>query len=235
MGTKLVNVVATLDFVQRSGEILYVNPVNAEAGADAGRLLAEGGMAPPQANSSATMPAQAGKVELRFDDALGRKLVSVHPNVKLSDCEVQRPSDVAVSTPKNEEPTSALVNEFVPYVPGMTTVVLLYDGKEKARFESGLPIASAAGMGLEFPDAALSHRRTLKAATEMPPQAGVSYTVQVKPEGTETWQTIAASIKTPQVQLDRNQFPGAQHARVRVLRSTGFDSEVFTEEDVRLD
>ena len=130
---------------------------------------------------------------------------------------------------------SALVNEFVRYVPGMTTVVLLYDGMEKDRFESGFPNPPAAGMGLEFPGAALTHRRTLKATTTMAPQTGVSYTVQVKLEGTKNWQTIAASIKTPDVQLDRNQFPGAKRARVRVLRSTGFDSEVFVEEDVRLD
>ena len=63
------------------------------------------------------------------------------------------------------------------------------------------------------------------------PVAGVTYSVQVRPDNKSTWDTIAVSRPTPEVDVDRNQFAGANRAEVRVLRTTGFD-EVIAEDTV---
>jgi hypothetical protein len=234
MSIKLVNVVATLNLSEGSGEILYVNPVSSDARADAVKMLAAEGLSPPGPPAAGLAPPQARKFELRFEDASGHRLALVHPNIKVSACEVERYPDPLSRPASREVPTTAMINEFVPYMAGMASVALLYEGVEKHRFKAGVPGATGAGMALGFPGPESGHRRTLRAVAGVEPQPGVSYTVQVMPAGTKTWQTIAAARETPAVPLDRNQFPGAKKARVRVLRNTGFDSEVFVEEDISL-
>jgi hypothetical protein len=59
---------------------------------------------------------------------------------------------------------------------------------------------------------------------------GVTYTVQVRPEGSEAWRTITVGRDTPETEIDRNQFPGSRHVDVRVLRTTGFDENVVAEQ-----
>ena len=66
------------------------------------------------------------------------------------------------------------------------------------------------------------------------PVSGVTYSVQVKPDNKETWDTIAVGRPTPQVDVDRNQFAGAKSATVRVLRTTGFDEDVIAEDKIDL-
>ncbi|MCF2134490.1 MULTISPECIES: hypothetical protein [Burkholderiaceae] len=40
--------------------------------------------------------------------------------------------------------------------------------------------------------------------------------------------------ETPHAEIDRNQFPGVNAVKVRVLRSTGFEDELFSEQEVDL-
>ena len=87
-------------------------------------------------------------------------------------------------------------------------------------------------MGAAPPDN--QHRRTLSSAGTAPAENGISYTVQVLPEGASAWQTIAVGRQTPAVEFDRNQFPGSRTAQVRILRSTGFEDEVFAQEEINL-
>jgi hypothetical protein len=77
-------------------------------------------------------------------------------------------------------------------------------------------------------------KRPMSLNTPVQPEPGVSYTIQVQPAGEQAWQTIAVGRKTPEVVIDRNQFPGAERARVRVLRSTGFEDSVIAEDDMDL-
>jgi len=96
--------------------------------------------------------------------------------------------------------------------------------------------AAGAAFGLELAGAAAASRRPLKIDQlgGLQPVAGVTYSVQVKPDNKTTWDTIAVSRSTPEVEIDRNQFAGAQRAEVRVLRTTGFDEEVIAEDSVDL-
>ena len=56
----------------------------------------------------------------------------------------------------------------------------------------------------------------------------------MRPAGEQTWQTIAVGRRTPEVVIDRNQFPGAESAKVRVLRSTGFEDSIVAEDEIDL-
>lgn len=217
---KFVNVVASIDRVRGQGKILYVNPASVTITPDAN---AAGGM--PVASPFAAF-------ELSVLDAAGSELLRVRPTVQASRCE-------------GEVPDTALVDQALPLAAGMKTVVLLHNNAEIDRYEAGAPqpavlgaAAAAGGMaplnaGLPVPGK--PHKLPLSVAGAAPAQAGISYTVQVRPQGSSAWQTIAVGRKQASVNLDRNQFSGAGKATVRVLRTNGFEDEVIAEQDVDLD
>jgi hypothetical protein len=218
---KLIHVLGTVDLEQGTGELLYVNPIRAggvpAAGANAGAA------GPPDTAAPPPRP-----FELVAQSAQGRELGRFRPPILL-------PSEAG------DKPTDGMIDIAIPFVEGMSRLVLLYDGKEAAVFEAGAPAAAAAdapasgpaiAMGAAPPGHPEKREMTVEGAPEGEP--GVSYTVQVRPEGHRAWQTIAVGKNSPEFQLDRNQFPGAASASVRVLRSTGFDNEVVDEKLVDL-
>jgi hypothetical protein len=91
------------------------------------------------------------------------------------------------------------------------------------------PWARAPGTPLEN-----RRRLTIDDLGALRPQASFSYTVEVKPDNSTMWNTIAVGRETPHVDIDRNQFPGAQRATIRVLRTTGVNEEVLAEATVDL-
>lgn len=242
MSKKYINVVATVDLTDGSGEILYVNPVRPEGGMDASVFFARGSSNATSraiADESGAIPS-AANFELCFYDAKGAELKRIQPDIGVSQCAVQRIDDVETDSEvpmATATPRSGIINAFVPYLEGMKAVALLYHDKEISRFQGGVAVATSAGKGLAFGEAAdgAPHRRSMRPAEVTVPDPGVTFTVQVKPEGKEAWQTIAVGRERPDAQFDRNQFPGAKSARVRILRTTGFDDEVFLEEDVKLE
>jgi hypothetical protein len=213
--TKQIHVVGSIDTKDRRGRIRYVNPTTAPA------LPTDTDTA---AGPTPQRPPGTG-VELVVEDADGNELQRVPTAVLL-------PSDASDST-------AGLIDQRIVPSEGMAKLKLLYDGTVVDTFEPGAPppeLAAAAGpaeisMGA-FPGAPAKPQLDLAQFAE--PEAGVSYTVQVKPEGGELWQTVAVGRPTPNVVIDANQFPGAQNATVRVLRSTGFDDDVVAEGDVDL-
>ncbi|MFJ2689441.1 hypothetical protein [Pseudomonas sp. NPDC087336] len=244
MSVKHINIVATVDLKKGLGEILYVNPVRAEAGADPSELFAGAspqGMAPSGVVAGAlAVHVGAAHFIIRIEDKNGAVLTQIIPHIKTSKCNLRRSSDIepeSVGAVAKKQTTTGMINEFVPFVEGMKAVVLMHDGKEVSRFQDGTAAKLGAGMGLAFREAVdgAAHRLSVSAVAETLPEQGVTFTVQVKPEGTQAWQTITVGRERPDIQLDRNQFPSARKARVRILRSTGFDDEIFAEEEVKLD
>jgi hypothetical protein len=213
---KFVNLVASIDSEKGEGRILYVNPSTVATRADAlGTTL-----------GAAPSPFAAFEISIR--DSNGQELRRFRPTIQMSACEDGGP------------PKTGLINEDIPMLAGMKRIVLLHKGAEVSHFEAGEPRAGleiAVGMSplsIDAPLPAKSNRRTMRASVVAAPEAGVTYTVQVKPEGVSAWQTIAVGRKTPQAEIDRDQFPGSKAATVRVLRSTGFEDELISEQTIDL-
>lgn len=214
---RFVNIIASVDRTAGSGRILYVNPVSVATSADTG---AAGGP---------TQPTPFDVFELSIQDATGRELRRVQPNIQIAACD-------------EGSPTTALVNQDLPWEPGMQRIVLMHKGVEVARFEGGRPLAGVAAgsagmapMVVSPSDVTKPHRLSLRTPVRIDAEEGVTYTIQVRPQGKMAWQTIAVGRPTPSLDVDRNQFPGVVNATVRVLRTTGFEDEVVVEQDIDMD
>jgi hypothetical protein len=138
---------------------------------------------------------------------------------------------VPASTP-SVGPIHALIQEDIPYESGMASVALVYKDKEISRFRGGSGDAQVSGLNLAQPPSA--GNRLAASVGAAAPEAGVSYTVMVKREDESHWQSIAVGKSKPDFEIDRNQFPGAKKVKVKVLRTTGFEQDVVSEEDVDL-
>ena len=159
-------------------------------------------------------------------DVEKRELFRVAPVLRLAYC---HPGDKGLP---------ALIQEDLEYVQKLRTIALLFKGKEVHKFTAGPgrpAAAAAAGMtlGMSTPDVNKPHRRKVQ-APGYDEADGVSYTVQVLPEGEKVWQTVSVGSRTPQVEVDANQFAGARKATLRVIRSTGIDEEIVAEKPIDL-
>jgi hypothetical protein len=130
-------------------------------------------------------------------------------------------------------PIHALIQEDIPLVPGMASVALVYQGKEISRFRGGSGGAQTSGLNLAPPPSTAGNRLAASGGAAAA-EPGVSYTVMVKREDEPHWHSIAVGKSRPEFELDRNQFPGAKKVKVKVLRTTGFEQDVVSEEDVDL-
>ncbi|MCK1507056.1 MULTISPECIES: hypothetical protein [unclassified Bradyrhizobium] len=209
---KVIHIVGSVDIGSGTGEFLYVNPATAAASQSA-----TAGAAPP-----ANQPPQGTGFELVVEAADGKELSRVRPTILL-------PSDDHASK-------TGLIDQNVSYAAGMARLVLLHDGKVVNTFEAGSPepTVTARSQGLEMGAGPPGHPEKRSMSMAAPDEPGVSYTIQVRPDGEKTWQTIAVGQKSPKVVLDRNQFPAAERATVRVLRSTGFDDSIIAEDEMDL-
>jgi hypothetical protein len=213
---QFVHVVATVDLAKHTGEIRYVNPATT--------------------GISTTAPGSE-EVELSVEDATGAKKKTWHPVVRFP------------SSEDGNKPTIGLIQEDIPREPWMKVLRLSINGQEVSKYEAGAsPPAAAAGAtlgaapGAAAPSLALEaagsdrpHRRQLRINAGPQPRQGVTYTVQVKPDGADAWQTISVGRDTPATEIDRNQFPGSREVDVRVLQTTGFDERVLAEQKLDLE
>lgn len=137
-----------------------------------------------------------------------------------------------------ERGDAGLIQADLPYQACMKALALLVDGKEVSHYFAGEPPATPTPvtLGLKALAGAAPHHLTLTLdqAAGLQPVAGVTYSVQVKPDTGGPWSTIAVERSTPAVNIDRNQIAGAKKAKVRVLRATGFDEEMIAQETVDL-
>lgn len=200
-----VHVVATVNTKTGEGQIRYVNPAKVTIQTDA---------------------ACEASVELVVEDAQGTELHREPVVIRRSSCEGGTRGDIG------------LIQADLPYRAGMKALALIIDGKEVSRYVAGDPpeVSVPVALSLEGLAGAAPHHRTLTLdkAAGLQPAAGVTYSVQVKPDTGGPWNTIAVGQPTPTVNVDRNQFAGAMKAEVRVLRTTGFDEEVIAQETVNL-
>jgi len=200
-----VHVVATINKTSGDGKIMYVNPSVSTIASDA---------------------ITDKDVELAAYDSNGKEVYREPVVVRRSSDEPDRSNDVG------------LIQADLPRMPEMESVRLLLKGKEISRYVGGPKLPEPAGgtLGLALGGNSAANRRPLKIneLAGLQPVAGLTYSVQVKPDNKQTWDTIAVSRPTPDVDIDRNQFAGAGRVTIRVLRTTGFDEAVIAEDTIDL-
>ena len=157
------------------------------------------------------------RIELEVQDGAGGTLHVQTAELRRSSC---APPDVQ----------NGMIQEHLPFIEGMSKVLLKLDGNVVDTYEAGTPPAAAA-LGLQ-PEAA--GRMGVRAAAPLATERGVTYTVQVQPEGQAGWQTIAVGRRTPDAEVDVKQFPGARKLQVRVLQTDGFTSDEVMRREVVL-
>lgn len=206
-----VHILAKVDLKKGTGRFLYVVPSTCMVG-----LGADGADAGPHGDGSGFV--------IVVEDGGGVELARLAPAIFVN--------------ADSDDRSTGLIDQSMPHITGMKRLVLLHDGENVATFEAGAEQPAetdGANAGLNLgPLPSGSSKRPMSLGMPVSAEPGVSYTVQVRPEGTAAWHTIAVGRDTPEVTLDRNQFPGAARATVRVLRSTGFDDRIVTEESISL-
>ena len=203
---QFVHVVATLNLETGEGRIRYVNPATS--------TLAGGAL--PDSD-----------VELVARDAAGTELARTSVVVRRSSPEPDQSNAVG------------LIQADIPVQADMQSIALVFKGNEVDRYTSGAPLpptAGTAGLGLAPGDGVADQesRLSLDDLDKIQPAAGITYTVQVKPEAGGQWNTIAVGRSTPNVKIDGNQFPGSKTAVVKVIRTTGFEEATVAEGTVKL-
>ena len=209
---EFVSVVGSVDLDTGEASIDYVNPTKR-------RIV-------PDADAAAGPLRPGGRVELIVEGDDGTVIASVPVLVR------------EPSSPDARGRRIALVQEELPRLPGMRTLRLRVGGTDRASFTAKPEPAQAADpVPVNLMGPVPTSRNRLGLATPHPtaPERGVTYTVQVKPDDASVWTPLAVGRPTPEFELDRNQVPAARHAKVRILRTTGFEEHVVSELDVRLD
>lgn len=215
---KFVHVVASVELDAGTGTILYVNPSSVSTSPEPTEPVAAG-----LTRSGGTTESE---FMLRVEDGEGRELGRFIPAIQL-------PSDAP------EGARTGLLDEDIPYRPDMKRIVLMHGETPVSVYEAGAPSELPAGStppaeDLRMGTAPPGHpeKRSMEISGLDRPEPGVSYTIQVRPEGSGAWQTIAVGRPTARFSVDRNQFPGADKASVRVVRTTGFEDAVVAERDI---
>lgn len=205
--TRLAHVVATIDTTEGSGSILYVNPSNVRSG------------------SAEASGMGAGRTALVLRDAGGAEIGRVPAEIRYDACA------------EHEAHVLGLIQQDVELPGGVAEIELVRDGQVLDTFHPDEP-APAPEMTADFtlgpPYASGGHRRNFGAA-HVQPQKGVTYLIQARPDNDQEWHTLSIGRRTPEFQIDRNQFPGATSVAVRVIQNAGFSRRTVDERIIPMD
>lgn len=195
-----VNVVATINLTQRTGKIMFVNPV-----------------------SRAIVPAAAvdNNVEIRVLSADGQNLQTVPVPVKINTCSDSLPDEIGI------------VDAVVPSHPDARQLQLVVYGQVVDTFSAGAAAPEVSNLRREeTTDSAVSFAWDAPGDEEA---SNIRYNIQSSIDEGNTWQTIAVGSTTPEVQIDRSQYPPGARVTVRVIATDGFTSKVTSSETFSID
>ena len=203
--TRLAHVVATIDKTEGSGSILYVNPSNVRSGG-------------AEASGAAT-----GDTALVLRDAGGAEICRVHPEVRYDACAEHEPHVLG------------LIQQDLELPEGVAEIELVRDGQVLDTFHPEEPVpAPDVAADLALAPSGAGHRRDFGAA-HVPSRKDVTYLIQARPDNEQEWHTLSIGQRTPEFQIDRNQFPGATSVSVRVIQNAGFSRRTVDERTITLD
>lgn len=205
---QLIHIVGIINTEHGTGQFLYVTPVK--------NIVA-------QTTEGLVTASTSTDAELIVQAQDGTELA--HMPVSL-----MRASD-------GDDSANAVIDQIIPIHEGMARLSLRYLGNEIAAYKAGKnvsPAATSAGISFGMPPPGSSNKREMSLDVNYAAEEGVTYTIQVRPEGENLWQTIAMGLPVPDTTLDRNQFPDAERAHIRIVRTNGFVEAIVAEESVQL-
>jgi hypothetical protein len=163
-----------------------------------------------------------GEVLLVLRDAGGASLGELRPQVRLEACQDE------------DTPRIGLIQQDVGMVEGLASIDLMMGGRTLDSFTPGaIPAAAPLEFGLGPPTGPRENRVALESMAA--PRAGVSYTVQAKPDNDARWVTLAIGRAEPKFEIDKDQFPGAKTLDIKVTESTGFSQTTVQERKMSLE
>jgi hypothetical protein len=195
-----VNVVATINLTQRTGKILYVNPVS--------RALTPA-------------PAAESEVEIRVLSGDDQDLQTVRVPVKLNTCA------------ESSRDQFGIIDALVPSHPDARQLQLLIGGQVIDTFRAGAATPEISNLHREEVS-----KSVLSFAWDSPADAAsanVTYNIQSSTDDGTTWQTIAVGLTSPELSIDRSQYPPGSHVTVRVIATDGFTNTIASTETFAVD
>ena len=168
-------------------------------------------------------PAPAGdtRVEVRILDDQDQPLETLRVAVKLNTCSDSKTAQIGV------------VDAVIPWHPNARQLQLLIDGQVVDTYRGGAITPNVSNLHHEgTSDSDLSFAWE---AADDPGATNIKYNVQSSTDDGQTWQTVAVGHTSPQVDIDRSQYPPGSRVTVRVIATDGFTNTVISTDTFAVD
>jgi hypothetical protein len=206
--TNLIHVIARVDKSNNQGAILYVNP------------------AQMRSNAAPEAALDAREYALVLRNPSNEEIGRVYPQVRYSACV------------DGEDAQQGLIQQDIELIGDLSVIELERNGAVLDRFQQNVGGTdnvslddANAGLVMEAGIDADDHRIKMSTAG-ITDSEGTSFLVQALPDNGTNWQTLAVGRKTPDFELDKNQFPGAKNVKVRVMRNVGFKQDEYSSSSI---
>jgi hypothetical protein len=207
-----ISVVGSIDLDEKTGKLRYVQPIQT----------------PP------LVPTGDGpRATLVLKDDAGTRLTETEVPLTLESC-----------TDADDHHHIGFLNVIIPSHPQATSLELLYEGSRLDTFAAASPPSQVTNIRKKSPPPPSALESALESSA--PPTTeltwdsaeaadpGVTYTVQVRRDSSEPWQTVSVGRPTPEVNVDARQFAPRQKLQVKITATNGFRTTDVTESVIEL-
>jgi len=148
---------------------------------------------------------------------------------------LSRPLRIKKSTCCEGETCHGMIDALLPTPPEVQQIRLLYKGAvvDTFRVATPTPTPSLLTSQPNILSFATNSIATAAAAAEVAPaeREKLFYTVQISRDGGTTWETIGSALKTPDISLNKSDYPVATKILIRTRATNGFKvTETIREE-----
>jgi hypothetical protein len=131
-----------------------------------------------------------------------------------------------------DEPLTALVDAVITAPDGVSSMALVYGGRELDLFQRGATPSQVSGVRAREVSADGGAAIVWESAQAADP--AVTYSVQVSRDEGTTWETVGVNLPEPEMTLNPADYPDATEVRVRVSATDGFEVTDVSESTVTL-
>ena len=172
--------------------------------------------------SRTLMPATTGdtNVEIRILDDQDQTLETVPVTVKLNTCSESSADQIGI------------IDAVIPWHPDGRELQLLIDGQVVDSFRRGATPEVSNLRRETTTESAMSFAWDEADDAE---STNVKYNIQSSTDDGQTWQTLAVGHTSPQIDIDRSQYPPGSVVTVRVIATDGFTNNIISTETFSVD